>query len=339
MIDAFIELKQAATTILLVEQNFNFARQVGDRVAVMDDGRVVHAGGMAQLAEDEALQTRLLGLPGKPPMSTLDADAPLPQVRADLRPVLLVLALAAIALPLVGSFSTWLTLTFAGLAMGMIIFIVASGMTLVFGLMDVLNFGHGLFIAIGAYLAATVLGAMGDWTQSGSLWMNLAAVLPAMIVGMLVAGAVGLAFERVIVRPVYGQHLKQILITMGGMIIGEELIKMIWGPQTISLPLPEALRGAVLLGDAAIEKFRIVALVGGLAVLGGMLWLLNRTKLGLLIRAGVEDREMVESLGYRIRHLFVGVFVAGSMLAGLGGALWGCTSSRRCRSWARRSTC
>jgi len=256
-------------------------------------------------------------------MSTADIDTPLPRVRADLRPVLLVLALAAIALPLVGSFSTWVTLTLAGLAMGMIIFIVASGMTLVFGLMDVLNFGHGLFIAIGAYMAATVLSGMADWTQSGSLWMNLAAVLPAMIVGMLVAGAVGLAFERVIVRPVYGQHLKQILITMGGMIIGEEIIKMIWGPQTLSLPLPEALRGAFLLGDAAIEKFRIVALVVGVLVLGGMLWLLNRTKLGLLIRAGVEDREMVESLGYRIRHLFVGVFVAGSMLAGLGGVLWG----------------
>ncbi|MBB1598063.1 branched-chain amino acid ABC transporter permease [Achromobacter sp. UMC46] len=256
-------------------------------------------------------------------MSTIDIDTPLPRTRADLRPVLLVAALAAIALPLVGSFSTWVTLTLAGLAMGMIIFIVASGMTLVFGLMDVLNFGHGLFIAIGAYMAATVLGGMADWTQTGSLWMNLAAVLPAMIVGMLVAGAVGLAFERVIVRPVYGQHLKQILITMGGMIIGEEIIKMIWGPQTLSLPLPEALRGAFLLGDAAIEKFRIVALVVGVLVLGGMLWLLNRTKLGLLIRAGVEDREMVESLGYRIRHLFVGVFVAGSMLAGLGGVLWG----------------
>ncbi|CAB3667181.1 MULTISPECIES: branched-chain amino acid ABC transporter permease [Achromobacter] len=256
-------------------------------------------------------------------MSTLELDTPLPRVRADLRPVLLVVALAALALPLVGSFSTWVTLTLAGLAMGMIIFIVASGMTLVFGLMDVLNFGHGLFIAIGAYMAATVLGSMADWTQSGSLWINLGAVLPAMIVGMLVAGAVGLAFERVIVRPVYGQHLKQILITMGGMIIGEEIIKMLWGPQTISLPLPEALRGAFLLGDAAIEKFRIVALLTGLLVLAGMLWLLNRTKLGLLIRAGVEDREMVESLGYRIRHLFVGVFVAGSMLAGLGGVLWG----------------
>ncbi|MFY0477546.1 branched-chain amino acid ABC transporter permease [Achromobacter marplatensis] len=256
-------------------------------------------------------------------MSALDIDAPLPRTRADLRPVLLVVALAALALPMVGSFSTWVTLTLAGLAMGMIIFIVASGMTLVFGLMDVLNFGHGLFIAIGAYMAATVLGGMADWTQTGSLWMNLAAVLPAMIVGMLVAGAVGFAFERVIVRPVYGQHLKQILITMGGMIIGEEIIKMIWGPQTLSLPLPEALRGAFLLGDAAIEKFRIVALAVGVLVLGGMLWLLNRTKLGLLIRAGVEDREMVESLGYRIRHLFVGVFVAGSMLAGLGGVLWG----------------
>lgn len=256
-------------------------------------------------------------------MSTLDIEAPLPRARADLMPVLLVLALAIIALPLVGSVSTWVTLTFAGLAMGMIIFIVASGMTLVFGLMDVLNFGHGLFIAIGAYMAATVLGAMADWTQSGSLWTNLVAVLPAMIVGMLVAGAVGLAFERVIVRPVYGQHLKQILITMGGMIIGEEIIKMMWGPQTITLPLPESLRGAFLLGDAAIEKYRVVALVVGLIVLGGMLWVLNRTKLGLLIRAGVEDREMVESLGYRIRHLFVGVFVAGSMLAGLGGVLWG----------------
>ncbi|MGN6458755.1 MAG: branched-chain amino acid ABC transporter permease [Achromobacter mucicolens] len=256
-------------------------------------------------------------------MSTLDIEAPLPRARADLMPVVLVLALAAIALPLVGSFSTWVTLTFAGLAMGMIIFIVASGMTLVFGLMDVLNFGHGLFIAIGAYMAATVLGSMADWTQSGSLWTNLAAVLPAMIVGMLVAGAVGLAFERVIVRPVYGQHLKQILITMGGMIIGEEIIKMMWGPQAITLPLPESLRGAFLLGDAAIEKYRVVALAVGLIVLGGMLWVLNRTKLGLLIRAGVEDREMVESLGYRIRHLFVGVFVAGSMLAGLGGVLWG----------------
>src|SRR5690606_2268086 len=153
---------------------------------------------------------------------------------------------AALALPLVGSVPAWVTLTIAGLAMGMIIFIIASGLTLIFGLMDVLNFGHGVFIALGAYVGMTVLGAMGDWTQPESLVRNLVAVLPAVIVAMLVAGAVGYAFERVIVRPVYGQHLKQILITMGGMIVGEELIKMIWGPQQIPLPLPQALRGAVL---------------------------------------------------------------------------------------------
>ncbi len=241
----------------------------------------------------------------------------------DWKPLLLVPLLALVALPLVGSGSTWLTLTVAGLAMGMIVFIIASGLTLVFGLMDVLNFGHGVFIALGAFVATSVLGAMGDWTGSSELWRNLAAVLPAMLVAMAVAGALGLAFERFIVRPVYGQHLKQILITMGGMIIGEELIKVIWGPLQIPLPLPEGMRGAILLGDASVEKYRLIAVVVGLAVFGLQVWTLSRTKIGLLIRAGVQDREMVESLGYRIRRLFIGVFVAGSALAGLGGVMWG----------------
>ena len=241
----------------------------------------------------------------------------------DWKPLALVPLLALVTLPLVGSPSTWLTLTVAGLAMGMIIFIIASGLTLVFGLMDVLNFGHGLFIALGAFVATTVLGSMADWTGSSSWLMNLAAVLPAMLVAMAVAGAVGLAFERFIVRPVYGQHLKQILITMGGMIIGEELIKVIWGPLQIALPLPEAMRGSVLWGEAAIEKYRLLAVVVGLVIFATQMWVLGRTKIGLLIRAGVQDREMVESLGYRIRRLFVGVFVAGSALAGLGGVMWG----------------
>jgi branched-chain amino acid transport system permease protein len=144
-----------------------------------------------------------------------------------------------------------------------------------------------------------------------------------MLVAMAAAAALGLAFERWIVRPVYGQHLKQILITMGGMIVGEELIKAIWGPLQIALPLPPTLRGSFFIGDAAIEKYRLVAVAVGVVVLAAMLWTLNRTKVGLLIRAGVQDREMVESLGYRIRRLFVGVFVAGSALAGLGGVLWG----------------
>jgi len=241
----------------------------------------------------------------------------------DWKPVALVPLLALLVFPLIGSGSTWLTLTVAGLAMGLIIFVIASGLTLVFGLMDVLNFGHGLFIALGAFVATAVLGSMSDWTQSDELWRNMVAVLPAMLVAMLVAGAVGLAFERFIVKPVYGQHLKQILITMGGMIIGEELIKVVWGPQQIALPLPEAMRGVILIGDAAIEKYRIIAVIVGLLVFGALVWTLNKTKIGLLIRAGVQDREMVESLGYRIRRLFIGVFVMGSALAGLGGVMWG----------------
>jgi branched-chain amino acid transport system permease protein len=189
--------------------------------------------------------------------------------------------------------------------------------------MGVLNFGHSLFIALGAYVATSVFVGLGGWAGAPSIGLNLGAILVAALAAMLVAGAFGLGFERVIVRPVYGQHLKQILVTIGGAIVGEELIKVVWGPAQIPLPLPEALRGSVLVGDAAVEKFRLVAVVVGLVVLAVLLWMLNRTKIGLLIRAGVQDREMVESLGYRIRRLFVGVFAAGSALAGLGGALWG----------------
>ena len=252
--------------------------------------------------------------------SPLDA---LPTVKLDLLPLALLPVLALLALPLIGSLSTWVTLTFAGLAMGMIIFIIASGLTLVFGLMDVLNFGHGVFITLGAFIATAVLGPMAKWTGSERLLVNLAAVLPAMLAAMLVVAAVGLVFERVIIRPVYGQPLKQIMITMGGMIVGEELIKVIWGPQAIPLLLPASFRGSFLLGEAAVEKYRLIAVVIGLLVFAAMFWVLSRTKVGLLIRAGVQDREMVESLGYRIKRLFIGVFVVGSALAGLGGVLWG----------------
>ncbi len=256
------------------------------------------------------------------PAAPATADA-LPRTRFDWRPLALVPVLALAALPLIGSGASWLTLTVAGLAMGLIIFIMASGLTLVFGLMDVLNFGHGIFIAFGAYVALTVLGPLAAWTSADSLALNIGAVLVAMLAAMVVAGLLGWGFERLIVRPVYGQHLKQILITMGGAIIGEELIKVIWGPQQMPITLPQAMRGAILIGDAAIERYRLIAVVVGLVVFGLLLWVLNRTKVGLLIRAGVQDREMVESLGYRIRRLFVGVFVAGSALAGLGGVMWG----------------
>jgi branched-chain amino acid transport system permease protein len=243
--------------------------------------------------------------------------------RVDWIPPALLLAIALGALVFIGNPSTWVTLTVAGLAMGLLIFIMSSGLTLVFGLMDVMNFAHGLFIAVGAYVAVSVMKLFSTAAGSESFLVNLGALLPALLAAMVAAALLGLAFERIIIKPVYGQHLKQILITTGGMIVAEQLIHVFWGPDLLPLQRPSALRGSFLIGDMALEKFRLSAVVIGLAVFAAMLLLLNRTKIGLLIRAGVENKEMVEAMGYRIRRLFVGVFVAGSALAGLGGALWG----------------
>jgi branched-chain amino acid transport system permease protein len=256
------------------------------------------------------------------PVQATQPDAPLPAAKRDILPLLLVPILALAVLPFV-ALPTWLTLTVAGLAMGMMIFIMASGLTLVFGLMSVLNFGHGAFVSVGAFSATLVLLPMRGMLEADSLAANLGVLGLAVLVAMLVTALLGWAFERIVIMPVYGQHLKQILITMGGMIVSEQLINVIWGAEQIPLPLPASLRGAIFIGDAAIEKYRLLAVVVGLIVFAAMFLTLNRTKIGLLIRAGVENGEMVESLGYRIRRLFIGVFAAGSALAGLGGVMWG----------------
>ncbi|MDE5442273.1 branched-chain amino acid ABC transporter permease [Bradyrhizobium sp. CSA207] len=255
-------------------------------------------------------------------MTELAATDPLPKPKRDIAPILLPVALAVVTIPLIGSPSTWLTLTAASLAMGMMIFIMASGLTLVFGLMDVLNFGHGAFIAVGAYVATLVLAPFAASVQADSLWVNLAVLAPAALLSMAVSGALGLIVERVLILPVYGQHLKQILMTTGGLIVAEQTLYALWGPQIIPTPLPTSLRGSFIIGDVAIAKYRVLATLIGLAVFIAIQLVLNRTKLGLLIRAGVENREMVEALGYRIRRLFLGVFMTGSALAGLGGVMW-----------------
>jgi branched-chain amino acid transport system permease protein len=257
------------------------------------------------------------------PVSIAPPTEPLAATPRDLAPLLLAPVLALAMLPLVGDGSSWLTLTVAGLAMGMMLFIMASGLTLVFGLMDVLNFGHGAFVSVGAYTATLVLLPMRGALEADSLALNLGILALAVVVAMAATALLGWAFERIIIMPVYGQPLKQILITMGGMIVAEQLINVIWGAEQIALPLPASLRGAIFIGDAAIEKYRLLAVVVGLLVFAAMFLVLNRTRIGLLIRAGVENREMVEALGYRVRRLFVAVFAAGSALAGLGGVMWG----------------
>lgn len=236
-------------------------------------------------------------------------------------PRLIVPLIAVAALPSM-PFSTWLTLTVAGVATGMMLFLMASGLTLIFGLMDVLNFAHGAFITLGAFVAVSVLGALAKWVVAPDLLLNLAALAIAVLAAAAAGGAAGFVFERVMVRRVQGSHLRQILITMGGLIIAGQLIVAIWGAQPLSLAKPALLRGSFSVAGAVIERYRVATIVLGLVVFVAMELVLNRTRVGLLVRAGVENREMVESLGFRIRRLFVAVFVAGTAIAGVGGAMW-----------------
>ncbi|MGB3503192.1 MAG: branched-chain amino acid ABC transporter permease [Mesorhizobium sp.] len=235
---------------------------------------------------------------------------------------LLPFALALIAFVLIGQPSSWVTLTVAGLAMGMMIFLMASGLSLVFGLMDVLNFGHSAFVSFGAFIAASVLAALGSWLTGDHWGLNILALVAAIGAATAFGAVAGWAFERIIVKPVYKDHLRQILITMGALIVAEQIILAIWGGIPVPVPRPAILSGSIILGDVSIEIYRIFAFALGLAVYVALYLVLNRTRLGLLIRAGVENREMVESLGFRIDRLFIGVFMAGSALAAMGGAMW-----------------
>ena len=217
---------------------------------------------------------------------------------------------------------TYLTLSVAGLAMGMLIFLVASGLTLIFGLMDVLNFAHGALFSWGAFVGFSIAVSLDrrfHWATSGSVGANLLILLLALTATVLVTAALGLLLERVIVRPVYGQHLFQILITLGATIVLEELIRIVWGPNDQVMPVPLTLQGSWDVADVVVLRFPVVAIGLGLLVYAGMRLVLNRTRVGLIVRAGVENGEMVQVMGHNLSRYFTGVFAAGSGLAGVGG--------------------
>src|SRR5277367_595446 len=171
------------------------------------------------------------------------------------------------------------------------IFTMASGLTLVFGMMDVLNFGHGAFIALGAHAATRVLAPLAAWSSADSLALNLAVFVLAVIVAALICGAFGWVFERLIVKPVYGQHLKQILATIGGAIIAEQLLYAVFGPAQIPLNVPKTFAGSFVFGEAAVEKSRLLATPLILAGFVREILIIKLTKIVLLIRTGVENPE------------------------------------------------
>jgi branched-chain amino acid transport system permease protein len=214
---------------------------------------------------------------------------------------------------------TYLTLTIAGLAMGMLLFLIASGVSIIFGLMDVLNFAHGALFAWGAYVGFSVFGRLKEWLEADSILQNFVVFLLAILTAMAAVAIIGIILERLIVRRVYGNHLFQILITFGATIVLVELIRVFWGPNDEVMTVPMTFRGNWDVFDVIIAKYRVICIFIGIAVYAVIQLILKKTKLGTIVRAGVENLEMVQAMGHNIFLLFTGVFAAGAGLAALGG--------------------
>ncbi|MEQ8964674.1 MAG: branched-chain amino acid ABC transporter permease [Azospirillaceae bacterium] len=199
-----------------------------------------------------------------------------------------------------------------GVQLGVMLFLMAAGLTLVFGIMDMINLAHGSFYMVGAYLTATFSAALD------SFLLGLLLAVPA-------AALVGLVVERVALATLYRRdHLDQVLATFGLILFFNELVRIVWGPTAIFLDPPEFLSGTVTLpGGVTYPAFRFAIILVGLAVALFLWWLIARTRVGMRIRAGATNRETLEALGVDVGRLFALVFALGAGLAGLAGAMAG----------------
>jgi len=201
---------------------------------------------------------------------------------------------------------------FNGLQFGVMLFLIAAGLTLVFGIMDLVNLSHGSLVMVGAYLANTMI----EWT--GSFLLGILLALPATF-------AVGAVVEVVALRTLYARdHLDQVLATFGLILFFNEVIRVVWGPASLYAGLPEGLSGHVeILPGVQYPMFRLVIILVGLFVAGLIYFIVSRTRLGMLIRAGASNREMAGVLGVNIPLLFTFVFALGATFAGLAGMMLG----------------
>ena len=198
-----------------------------------------------------------------------------------------------------------------GLQLGVMLFLMAAGLTLVFGIMDLINLAHGSFYMLGAYVAAWATGLLG-------------AFLPALALAMLLTAAMGVLVERTALRRLYARdHLYQVLATFGLILFFNELIAVLFGPQPIFASPPPSLAGQVELFGAPYPAFRLAIIFAGALTALGLWWLIGRTRLGMLIRAAAANREMAAALGIDVAKLYTAVFALGAALAALAGAMAG----------------
>ncbi|MDB6178047.1 branched-chain amino acid ABC transporter permease [Paracoccus sp. Z330] len=197
-----------------------------------------------------------------------------------------------------------------GMQFGILLFLIAAGLTLVFGIMDFVNLAHGVIYMVGAYLAVTFSQV------TGSYGLGLLLTLPATLM-------VGLVLEILVFRKLYDRpHLDQVLATFGLVMIISEAVEMIWGSAPLSVEIPQFLSGSVpLIGPLRYPVFRLVVIGAGLLTALGLWLVITRTRIGMRLRAGAANRNMIAALGVDIRSLFTIIFAFGAMLAGFAGAM------------------
>ena len=202
--------------------------------------------------------------------------------------------------------------TLNGFQFGVFLFLIAAGLTLVFGIMNLVNLAHGSLYMIGAYFAATFY----QWT--GSFLAAIALTIPACL-------AAGIVIEVIVLRKLYERdHMDQVLATFGLLLFLNELVRMVWGPASKLMPIPKGLDGHVMLiPGAPYPEYRLAIIAAGLGFAVFLYVLISRTRIGMLIRAGASNRAMVEALGINIRLLFTLVFGLGAVLAGVSGLMAG----------------
>lgn len=205
--------------------------------------------------------------------------------------------------------STVVLLTLTGLGLAALYFLIASGLSLVFGLAGVLNFAHGLFLSVGAY---------ATWWSAPHVGLPLAVVF-----GIVAAAATGALVELVLIRPLYARHTEQVLVTVGLSLAGVALLQSVWGADARVFPRPQWASHVTGILGATVPDDRFLLIGAAVLVLGGLLAFLRWTRYGLIIRAGVENRAMVRALGIDVRNAFTLVFAIGGALAGLAGILGG----------------
>ena len=195
-----------------------------------------------------------------------------------------------------------------GLSFGALLFILASGLSLVFGMMDVVNLAHGAFYMLGAYVALSVV------QSTGSFWL-------AMLAAPLALGVLGFVLEPLLLRRLRGRHLDQVLLTIGVSLVIVDVIGQVWGREVRSLAAPAGLDGSVALIGGVYPVYRLFVMAFGVALAAAMAVMYRRTRIGMLIRAGVQDAEMLGALGVNTNRLFASTFATGAALAGLAGVI------------------